>query len=761
MRLKLNVEIIVLLALPVVIQCQLNAVKSEVLAICYNESAIPGITIANNRPPATLNVFLEILRRIEDANPAMGINNLAALLIQKLRQNGIEETRRAVNINIALPYAPTGQDALKGTIIFDEYLPTSQIRLSYGDLSMADVCAFHYMISNSINKTIRGDEDQTCIRSARYQMRRTRATSRKDVETIEKQSRQSFGSTGEPSLCPIEKGVVYNDYGPFKAGQVIQGLAAGLNQEVDPNNVDNRYAATLAGDLCQAALIQMSPPFQLGGSGGWNSTTNPKYYFLQQNDNLDLTDQDIRGSLDGLYMALKINDIKGKTDVKISQVLDMYYSPQQKGVFNTSFRACNRNILYSELVDSKTLQKNINNLMSVMDDKGQYPGYIVPEKYPTLAEAAFNNFASYLPRLNVDLQCPQLDSGIERVRTDLLIFIDPNWEYRTIQPILSYILDNIDVNKFASRYSLFSGADASNITNSTSYLLEFHNSYNLSVHQRLPRSFDYSKVYEKLESVAKSKLNNNTYNGGESTIILLITKNAPTGNQETFVKQRKEIIKQYLPDLSLLVLGEGSSTDYSSMLLNPSKDFISLSSTTNDDNLKNIGQNVVDAIKRIPRAIVNPACGSSFVGSASTTSYSDSVDLYGTNYYKISPYYFATGSNGRSLRITEPSTGSITVCISRDNDRPTSLNGDCQTLQSSVKSYDLSNYCGNYARDCSPIYLSIYGNSTQYRCTDATCRFPNNIKYIISLDSVGCTSSAFAIVSNFILIAALFLLLKF
>ncbi|XP_072402009.1 uncharacterized protein [Diabrotica undecimpunctata] len=759
MRLKLNLQIILLLALPVVIQCQLNAVKSG-LASCYNESAIPGITIANNRPPVTVNVFLEILRRIEDANPAMTIRDLAALLIKKLRHNGIEETQKAVSLNIALPYAPTGQDALKGTIIAEEFIPTSELRLSYGDLSMADVCAFHYMISNSVNRTIRGDENQTCLRSARYQMRIARATRRKDIETIEKQSRQAFGPTGEPSQCPIEKGVVYSQYGSFKAGQVIQGLAAGLNQE-SLNNVDNRYAATLAGDLCQAALIQIDPPLQLGVSGGWNSTTNPKYYFLQQSDNLDLTDQDIRGSLDGLYMALKINDIKGKSDVKISQVLDMYYSPQQKGVFDTSFRACNRNIIFSELVNSQTLQLNINNLMPIMDQKGQYPYTIDTAKYGLLADAAFNNFTSYLPRLN-DARCPQLDSGIERVRTDLLIFIDPNWEYKTIQPILSYILDSIDVNKFGSRYTLFSGVDASNITNtSTSYLLEFHNSYNLSVHENLRNSFDYSKVYEKLESVAKSKLNNNSYTGGESTIILLIIKNAPTGNQATFVNQRKDIIKQFLPDVSLLVLGYGSADDYSSMLINPSKDFISLTSTTNDNELMNIGQNVVDAIKKIPRSIINPSCGSGFVGSESTLTYSDSVDLYGTNYYKISPYYFASGSNGRSLRIIEPSTGSITVCISRDIDRPTSLNADCQTLQSSGKSYDLSNYCGKNVRDCSPIYLSIYGNSTQYRCNDATCRFPNNIKYSISLDSVGCTSSALAIVSNFILISTLFLLLKF
>lgn len=51
-----------------------------------------------------------------------------------------------------------------------------------------------------------------------------------------------------------------------------------------------------------------------------------------------------------------------------------------------------------------------------------------------------------------------------------------------------YALDNIDVNRFGSRYTIFNGQDGTNITsNNTNYLLDFHMQYNLTVHQRCKR----------------------------------------------------------------------------------------------------------------------------------------------------------------------------------------------------------------------------------------------------------------------------------
>lgn len=64
------------------VSCQLNRIK-PLLVQCYNDTEIPGITIANARPPATLNVFLELIRRLEDANPNVSTRDLSVLILQR------------------------------------------------------------------------------------------------------------------------------------------------------------------------------------------------------------------------------------------------------------------------------------------------------------------------------------------------------------------------------------------------------------------------------------------------------------------------------------------------------------------------------------------------------------------------------------------------------------------------------------------------------------------------------------------------------
>lgn len=62
--------------------CQLNRIR-PLLVQCYNETAIPGVTNSNNRPPATLNVFLGLIRRLEYANPNLSPRDLSVLIFQR------------------------------------------------------------------------------------------------------------------------------------------------------------------------------------------------------------------------------------------------------------------------------------------------------------------------------------------------------------------------------------------------------------------------------------------------------------------------------------------------------------------------------------------------------------------------------------------------------------------------------------------------------------------------------------------------------
>lgn len=53
------------------------------------------------------------------------------------------------------------------------------------------------------------------------------------------------------------------------------------------------------------------------------------------------------------------------------------------------------------------------------------------------------------------------------------------------------------------------------------------------------------------------------------------------------------------------------------------------------------------------------------------------------------------------------------------------------------------------------------GNILIVLVSDTLCRFPDNIKYTITLENVACASGAIRILSNLFAVAVVFLLLRF
>ncbi|XP_060537156.1 uncharacterized protein LOC132708682 [Cylas formicarius] len=749
--------------------CQENA-GSNVgpgLMACYNDSAIPGVLTANGRPPATINILIEFIRKLEDANPTISSQQLALQLIQRFRQDGITRTDRPIESQYGIPFAARRAETYKFRVMSTKLLPNVEQTISNGDLNELERCSLHYMISNTIDDRIRDNEASECSRSSRYTSRIIRR--RRDVELLNPDG-PDLGVLSLPlngSQCPIELGVVYTQYGTVKAGNVLAGIAAGLNQQnIENGVVDNRFAATITGELCEASLYQASSTVALGASGGWNSTINPRYYFLHNNNQLQATDAEIRGALDGLYMALRVANLQN-SDIKISQILDMYYSPYQKGVLDSSFKACNRNILYTEMTSTEMMQNQLLNFMPVLNTAAVSGASLTNASFAIFTQAGITAFQQYLPQINTaDLSCTSDSSVITRVATDLLIFIDHGWSYNTVQSILSYILSNIDVSRFGTRYALYSGSDAQNLlfyntTNRTNYLADFYQKYNLTVHQNASSGFNYITVFESIENIGYDKLNNNTYSGGESTVVLLLPRATMSEDQRNFVSQRRQIMNQYLPDLNIFVLGTGTQNDYDTIVSNPAKDVVVLQDTSNEESLKGFGQQIVNNIKSVPRAVVNPSCTSSYNGPTNTFALIQYVEPSGVNYYRISPNYFYGGGDSRNLKIREEGYGSLTICFSRDNSKPDNSSNSCRSISSSEYNVNVNDYCDGSVSSCSPIYLSVTGGSTNIRCRETACRFPDDIKYTVSMENVGCASGSIIYTASIVLVAVLIFLQRF
>lgn len=129
--------------------------------------------------------------------------------------------------------------------------------------------------------------------------------------------------------------------------------------------------------------------------------------------------------------------------------------------------------------------------------------------------------------------------------------------------------------------------------------------------------------------------------------------------------------------------------------------------------MRNIQNSFVFSVNR---AVVNPSCGSTFSGSARTFSLTEFVEPLGVNYYRIHPNYFYNGQGTRNLKITENSYGTVQVCISRVQSKPSNITDTCQILRSNVHTTDISSYCSGPVLDCSPIYVSVEGIATSTRC---------------------------------------------
>lgn len=223
------------------------------------------------------------------------------------------------------------------------------------------------------------------------------------------------------SACPVENGVLQSPWGAVAGGTVIAGLASGLvNQLVTVRDlvgqdhmenyrfgrqqagtqVDNRFAATLSGDIAEAVLLQSPATIQIGASGAWNNSAIPRWYFLTQRERLQHTDAEIRGGIDGLVLATNIINWRDRANgLRLSQVLDMYYS--QRGIFGrtndeNAVRACNRRNLFPIVAPEARLREQSIAFTTVLDGEMQSDVTLSPNSTARIAGQATSALIDYI-----------------------------------------------------------------------------------------------------------------------------------------------------------------------------------------------------------------------------------------------------------------------------------------------------------------------------------------------------------------------------
>lgn len=161
--------------------------------------------------------------------------------------------------------------------------------------------------------------------------------------------------------------------------------------------VDNRWAATLSGDLAEVTLLQgqWDREISVGAAGAWNSTTVPHWYFLSQRERLEMTDAEIRGGIDGLALGLNVAEWRRDiSQLRLSQLLDMYYS--NHGVLSKKFRSCNRHKLYDEYAKSGDLQGQAAAFSTVLSKEMTLAVTLTGENINTLSAKAADSLDMHM-----------------------------------------------------------------------------------------------------------------------------------------------------------------------------------------------------------------------------------------------------------------------------------------------------------------------------------------------------------------------------
>ncbi|XP_017070487.2 uncharacterized protein LOC108107451 isoform X1 [Drosophila eugracilis] len=793
---------------------------------CYNTSYFMN---RDNRLPANMDTLISLIEKVENSYAATSgvqadIRTVAVSLLHRFRQDGI---RKAAGINVVdgvIPYSPTGFQFPKFKILLSRLIPGNANSFPNSSLTSVERCSLHFMLSSTFDTRPRGDENTVCNQLSQYRAQRLPRSLKTDyennfigdVELLESRAKRGRMSSApmskseqygeldyesdwayagtEISQCPVEDGLVRTRWGTVSAGTVIAGIAAGVQQQSvqvntllalasqrrargrtmsqTTNSIDNRWAATLAGDLAEVALVQLpgsSSAASVGATGGWNDTVLPHWYFLSQRNSLEATDAEIRGGLDGLILAKNVATWRTQaSSLKLSQLLRMYYSTN--GVLSSGINACSRQSQFTNVAPSQEMEDQTSAFAQVLDREMQLKVTLQQSAIPQFAGNATVALVTYVPQSLNDVSCTATTNqdltDVITPMTNLYIFLDTSWQYSTIVDYVAYVIQQLNIHPYASTVTMLSAQDGSVIVNTTNYITDVYQQWNVTTHATYTQGFSLPNVLRTIQNLTQNLMNVEKTNSSLSghSLVALIIPNQQTVNDgdSSYATTEIQYIQEQIPDLRFIYYGGGSIQRFSSFVRDPSQDLFSL--TVGSTAATSAGP-VAKRIIQIPRRVINPRCGSTwYTNSWGTDQTAQFVGPGKVNFYRVSAnYFFGTGAN-RYFTIQSQNGGSYTICSSRTYAWPqqnsttsssgTTIDQSCTQISGNSYSYDLSSACNGYytITQCPDLYVSVQATSNTTSCTQDACQTPDQWRYIMSMVNMGCYSGVSGLAASLLTI---------
>ncbi|XP_054091202.1 uncharacterized protein LOC105210997 [Zeugodacus cucurbitae] len=349
---------------------------------------------------------------------------------------------------------------------------------------------------------------------------------------------------------------------------------------------------------------------------------------------------------------------------------------------------------------------------------------------PTVTAYAKNIYIAWMYSDCYAAEEPQGIHNMTTIMTNIFVFLDTTWPYYFVADYVNFVLQRLNINPYASTVALLSAADATIMVNTTNYMSEVYENWNITTHSWYKPGFSLPQILNTAAELAQNIMNverNTSSLGGQSLIALLIPSPlayVPDWDMN-YALNFLQKLNYSVPDLHFLYYGGGALIRFKDLVPNPHADIFPLGE---EYGVWTAGTPVVQRIREIPRRLVNPRCGADMYGnSAGPNEMVQYVRAGGINFYRIMPNYFFGSTSLRYLRIS--------VSGFDGADQPEQ--GCGQTAATNGYSLDLSELCVGYTQieDCPPLYVSVQAqqfiNSNELSCTNPACELPNAAQFLI------------------------------
>ncbi|XP_039308640.1 uncharacterized protein LOC105198717 isoform X2 [Solenopsis invicta] len=680
------------------------------------------------RLPMNMRVLLDIIRKAEKYSyTTMDMKTMSSSLMHRFKLDGIKHYKDIQENDGILPFGQSGRQSVKYKLI-KGMVPGKPELFPFDALTAIERCTLHQAISNTIMKEDSSGTNTLCEEIG--QKLRERPTTIPTVTYID-----------EVDFIVPRNEMIHDRSMPY-----LSSLESTIK-------IDNIWLATIAGELAEMIVYQgpiLDVDMELGAAGFWNNTMRPSVYYLKsKNGHFDATRAEIVGDIDGLIIAGKVRTLVNDFySLRLSQILDMYYSDEGITLFNENIKVCDRKKAFSYTV-SKTL---LNEQTYAAAHLLAYQNDVVfksPEALKRLVDRAVAKFSIYTnDHLLTELLCRRRK---HYPQVEALIVFDGSWTKEYTMNFVAALIDDLDISMYGSKMGILHGTSGQwllNVTSSPSltyYALS--NFKNISWPTRLDFIVILNAISNYLNVTAQAKWNQQQHHTiksfGQVIVILAPLTQFSETDQQTIIKVLKEI-KHFYPDLYFLYYAsEQNSRVFQPFILSEQDHLI-------------LGPNfdvVIQYLSTLPQTI-KPVVMSKL--DTEPIEFKDEIEDYispskSITYMLHSQY---TVNIRTTITVHNFGYGTITACSWNRFDGEETMT--CQYLDAHKEISLIVDYkCID--THCPNVYLRIKNATSFNKCAEIECRAPNQVRYIIRMQSMYENSAEKNTIVNVFVILSLYL----